>query len=66
MKKQLPINKPQSHLEKLQKLGMSEQFASELLDLHKNNFWNKSDLLEMVEILKEAYTNLPDEYEWRN
>lgn len=66
MKKQLPINKPQSHLEKLQKLGMSEKFASELLDLHKNNFWNKSDLLEMVEILKEAYINLPDEYEWRN
>lgn len=66
MKKQLPIDKPVSHLERLQKLGMSPSFASELLDLHSKNFWNRSDLLEMVEILKEAYNAIPDDKQWRS
>lgn len=65
MIKPLPIDKPQTHLEKLEKLGMSSEFAQELLSLHKTSYWNKSELLEVVQVLKEAYEELPDNPQWR-
>lgn len=52
--------------QKLKELGMSEEYAEELLQLNSKNQWSKTDLLQMVEILKEAYESIPDHKSYAN